>query len=365
MTREEIQQEALENIQGKQRSGINVSMGVGKTYIGLQDMRLCYHETVSYLVVGPTKNILQSWKDEIAKWGMEGLLEHITFSTYRSINKQENKFDVVYLDECHSLKFSHGNWLKAHAEKGGRIVGMTGTYPKYMKTEKGKMCDHFVPKVFEYNMDDAVDDSILNDYEIIVHQLQLDTSKTLKKKGKKGDWETSEASDYAYWCRTINDSYPGEEMKLRIMRMKAMQSYPSKMKYMKKLLDKQTEKTIVFVNYKKQADEISPYVHYSGKKRISQANLEKFKSGEIMQLAAVEQLSQGINVPNLKVGLIAHAYANNRQASQKIGRLLRLNPDDKATIHILCYSDTIDKTWVKSALESLNGDKIKWVDPTQ
>ena len=362
MTREEIQQEALEIIRDKKQAGINVSMGVGKTYIGLQDMRLCYHETVTYLVVGPTKKIIQSWKDEITKWKIDGLLAHITFSTYLSLNKQENKFDVVYLDECHSLKFSHGHWLTAHVARGGRLIGMTGTYPKYKNTEKGKMCEHFVPNLFEYQMDDAVDDNILNDYEIIVHKLMLDNEKTLKKSGKNGEWITSEQVDYQYWCRQIEDCYQGAEMKLRIMRMKAMQSYPSKIAYMKKLLSSQTHKTIAFVSQKKQADAICPYIHYSGKKKLSDINLEKFSKGEIMQLAAVEQLSQGINIPNLKIGIISHAFANNRQASQKIGRLLRLNPDDKATIHILCYYNSIDKTWVESALEGLNQDKIKWVD---
>lgn len=363
MTREEIQQEVLEVIRDKKQAGMNVSVGVGKTYVGLQDMRLCYHDTVTYLVVVPTKTILQGWKDEMKKHDMEGLAEHITFSTYRSLNKQEHTYDVVYLDECHSLKFSHGHWLTAYVAGGGRLIGMTGTYPIRMSTEKGKMCEHFVPKLYEYEMDDAVDDNILNDYEIVIHQLQLSTEKNLKKSGKHGDWVTSEAVDYAYWCRQIEDCYQGAEMKLRILRMKAMQSYPSKMAYMKKLLSSQTDKTIAFVNYKKQADELSPHIHYSGKKKISQANLEKFRTGEIMELAAVEQLSQGVNIPNLKIGIISHAYANNRQASQKIGRMLRLNPDDKATIHILCYYNSIDKTWIENALEGFNKDKIRWVNP--
>lgn len=42
------------------------------------------------------------------------------------------------------------------------------------------------------------------------------------------------------------------------------------------------------------------------------------------------------------------------------GRLLRLNPDDKAVIHILCYSNTIDETWVKEALSDLDQNKIIW-----
>jgi superfamily II DNA or RNA helicase len=55
-----------------------------------------------------------------------------------------------------------------------------------------------------------------------------------------------------------------------------------------------------------------------------------------------------------------HAYGNERKASQRIGRLLRLNPDDKAIIHILCYKDTVDEKWVKDALEGFDQSKIVW-----
>ena len=42
------------------------------------------------------------------------------------------------------------------------------------------------------------------------------------------------------------------------------------------------------------------------------------------------------------------------------GRLLRLNPDDKSIVHILCYENTVDETWVKEALSDLDQNKITW-----
>jgi hypothetical protein len=56
-----------------------------------------------------------------------------------------------------------------------------------------------------------------------------------------------------------------------------------------------------------------------------------------------------------------HAYGNERKASQRIGRLLRLNPNDKSTIHVLCYKDTIDEDWVIKALEDYDQTKITWI----
>jgi hypothetical protein len=54
-----------------------------------------------------------------------------------------------------------------------------------------------------------------------------------------------------------------------------------------------------------------------------------------------------------------HAYGNERKAAQRMCRLLRLNPNEKAIVHILCYKDTIDVKWVNEILENFNSDKIK------
>ena len=85
-----------------------------------------------------------------------------------------------------------------------------------------------------------------------------------------------------------------------------------------------------------------------------------FKDGKINKLSCVLQLNEGVNIPGLKQGIIMHAYGNERKDSQRIGRLLRLNPDDKAIVHILCYIGTVDEKWVKEALEDFDQSKIVW-----
>jgi hypothetical protein len=40
--------------------------------------------------------------------------------------------------------------------------------------------------------------------------------------------------------------------------------------------------------------------------------------------------------------------------------MLRLNPNDKSTIHILCYMGTVDEKWVKEALNGFDDSKIIW-----
>jgi superfamily II DNA or RNA helicase len=365
-TKDQIQSEALNAIANLKKAGIEVSMGVGKTLLGLKDMKSNYTDYCRFLVVAPKVTIFDSWKDDAKKFDMEYMLDHINFSTYISLPKQDLDYDVVYLDECHSVKATHVEWLKAFEKKGGRVIGMTGTYPTKKYTEKGKICDWFCPLVYKYHTDDAVEDKILNDYRIYIHKLSLDARPIIEKTSKDGrTWMTSEIKEYAYWTSRLDGARsPKEEQICRIQRMKALQQFPSKEAYAKRLFNACQGKTIIFANTQSQADDLCEHSFHSNNKN-SKDNLILFKTGEITKLSAVEQLSEGVTIPNLKTGIIMHAYANNRKASQKIGRMLRLNPDDMATIHILCYANSVDKDWVKSALEHLDQSKIKWVEPMQ
>ncbi len=128
-TREQIQNSCLEEIKNHNRCSIAVSMGVGKTLIGLQHMDNLYKEGFrKFLVVSPKLTIIQSWKEEAVKFNLEHLLDHITFSTYRSLEKQSNDYDCIFLDECHNLLYTHDFYLSFFS---GKILGLTGTPPRY------------------------------------------------------------------------------------------------------------------------------------------------------------------------------------------------------------------------------------------
>lgn len=354
-----IQEECLQRILPLKRCGAAISMGVGKTLLGLKHMHEMYLAGARrFLVVAPKRSIFQSWKDDAVKFNMQHLLPYIKFSTYIGLPKQKTDYQVVYLDECHSLLYTHQPFLSKYE---GSILGLTGTAPKWAGSEKGVMVETYCPIVYEYIVDDAVEDGILNDYRIIVHRIKLDSARNyLKKNRAGGQWMTSELNDYNYWTNKIDAAVTEKAMQIaRVMRMKAMQVYPSKETYARKLLQEQTEKCLLFCNTIDQAHKMAAF-SYTSKNPKSDRNLEKFKLGEIDKMACVLQLSEGINIPGLKSGIIMHSYGNERKASQRIGRLLRLNPDDVAEMHILCYADTIDERWTKQALAEFDQTKITW-----
>lgn len=361
MTREEIQEKVLSVLLKTNRGTAALSGGTGKTLIGLQHMNSIYKiaKNVKFLVVAPKKSIFQSWKDDAVKFKFEHLLKHITFSTYLSLDKQSHEYSVIYLDECHSLSLAKNFWL---SKFNGKIIGLTGTPPTNIKSEKGFMVDKYCPVVYTYDTDEAVDHSILNDYRIIVHYVELDKEKNMKVVKPQATWMTSEIQVYNYWSKRVDESFGKMKQIAAIQRMKAMQGFLSKENKTKFLLNSIGEhsKCLCFASTQEQSARICPITYHS-KNKFSESNLESFKTGKLLKLCAVEQLNEGINIPNLKYGIIMHSYGNERKASQKIFRFLRLNPDDCSTIHILCYKDTIDEQWVKSALEGFNQDKITYL----
>jgi len=361
--RDVIQKDALSIAMQHKRCGLGISMGVGKTRIAIEHLKRNYHPLIQVLVVVPKNTVKQSWIDELNKMRALHLRGHIIFSTYLSLNKQNpNEYDIVYLDECHSLLESHKTFLDAY---NGKILGLTGTPPRVKTSEKGRMVTKYCPIKYTFSVDDATDSKILNDYQIVVHQLELSDLKTLKKKTKDGrQWYTSEKKDYAYVVQRVVAAQTQKQMQFAsIMRMRALMDYSTKETYVKDLLRKVKTKCIVFANTMQQADRVCKHSYHS-KNPNSEDNLELFSDGRIDKLSCVLQLSEGVTIPGLKQGIIMHAYGNERKTAQRIGRLLRLNPSNTAVCHILCYKNTQDETWVAKALKDFDDNKIKYYNPT-
>jgi superfamily II DNA or RNA helicase len=358
----ELQADALSNIGNQYGVSVEIGTGGGKTLLGLKHMVKQYSDTSAFLVLASKKSIFTDWKNEMKKHNMEFLLDHVIFSTYRSLNKQPLDYDWVYADECHSFTVNHTSWLNSYELSNGKLLGLTGTYPK--SGDKKAVCDTYCPRIYQYHIDEAIDNGMLNDYVIWVHLLKLDRRTTYWKSNKNGSkWKTSEYKDYHGLTASIDDTASAMKKKmLRIFRMKSMMKYPSKDRYVAKILNKIPKKALIFANSQAQADAICKHSYHSANKD-SEKNLDLFANDMIYRLSCVEQLSEGKNIPNLQVAIIQHTFNDEKKTRQRIGRMFRLSPDKTAYIHILCYEDSIDKRWVANALSSYDQSKIKYYRP--
>ena len=359
--RDQIQAEALALAVKHKRCGLGISMGVGKTLIGLQYIdyyQKANMDKLRVLVVAPKLSIFDSWRSDAQQFQIS--LDNIDFTTYLSLNKHNpHEYDLLILDECHSLLYSHHSFLAMY---NGRTLGLTGTPPRYQQSEKGEMVQKHCPILYKYITDEAVDDDILNDYRIVVHKMSLSQDNTLVLKMKNGTFNTSEKKSYEYWSKRISEAQSKKQEQIAsVMRMRAMMDFRTKESYTKTLVSAIEDKCIVFCNTQDQADRLCKH-SYHANNPDSEQNLMMFKEGDIEELSCVMQLNEGVNIPNLRSGVIMHAYGNERKSNQRIGRLLRLNPTETSIVHILCYKDTVDERWVTEALKDLDPKKIKHYD---
>jgi superfamily II DNA or RNA helicase len=307
-------------------------------------------------VVAPKVDIFKSWIDDAKKFEVEELLERITFSTYLSLTKHDpEEYDILILDEAHSLKATALPFLINYR---GRILGLTGTPPKYLTSEKGQLMMEYYPIKYVFKTDKAVENEILNDYHIFVHYLDLNRNKTMQT---KQGWMTSERAQYDWITREIDGAIGNSLMFKTIQRINFLKQFNTKEWYAKNLLEEldQKEKVIIFANTIDQAERLCKDSHHSKNKN---SPLEAFKTGEITRLSCVEQLSEGVNIPNLKNAIILHSYSGGSpKFVQRFGRLLRLSPDQTSTIHILCYKNTVDDKWMQDNLKSFDQNKITYI----
>lgn len=349
-----VQSNALDEIKQHKRCTVAISMGVGKTRIGLKYLE----DKGKSLVVVPKHSVKDSWILEKEK--IDSCID-LEFVTYRSLNKMNpDDYNAIVLDECHNLKFNHMSFLNNFT---GKILGMTGTPPRNSKGEKYYMVNTYCPVKFSFRISDATSNKILNDYLIYVHLIELSDDMTLTKKKKDGGtWKSSESKDYMWLSKNVIEAVTSKQKQFAsIMRMKAMMEYKTKEKYTRRLKKNIKSKCIIFANTIEQAERLCEY-SYTSKNKMSDENLKMFSDGRINQLSCVLQLNEGINIPNLKQGIILHAYGNERKSAQRIGRLLRLNPDETAVCHILCYKNTVDEVWVSKALEEFDMTKIRYIN---
>ena len=69
--RDQVQQNALIEVVKHKRSSAVMSMGAGKTKLGLMHMQYYLHDQSRYLVVAPKRSIFQSWIDDCKKFECE------------------------------------------------------------------------------------------------------------------------------------------------------------------------------------------------------------------------------------------------------------------------------------------------------
>ncbi|NJL78564.1 MAG: hypothetical protein HC917_06395 [Richelia sp. SM2_1_7] len=337
---------------------IDVACRVGKSKIVLDAL----YEPL--IIIAPYSNILESWKKEFDKWRYD---YPVITSTFASIKNLESANYTLIIDEIQQLSEAQINKLKTLKFK--RILGLSGTLSPTTKIELRKHLG--LSTLIKYDIDEAIRDSIINDYKIILHPLSLDNkSKYIRAGNDKNRFFSTEYNDYSYKTKIFNkaafnanNAEPKDKERLHRFKMmcaknraSGLYTYESKLRKVEEFR-RNKNNYILYTTLKDNTEYFGNPYHTS-----SEDNLTKFINKELSYVSVIHMASMGISIPHCNTIIFHQIQSNPEIAVQKAMRACMLEgKTEEADIHIFYYKDTQDEVWVNKALEGFNQDKLIWV----
>lgn len=346
---ENIVKEAIKIGQGI----IDVAPRVGKCRIGVKIMENWLAPKT--LIVYPDNKIKQSWLDEFEK--MDYSNPNITFSSNMSLKKWENdKFDVVFIDECHLLSERNIESVQKLLGINTAVFGLTGTLGE--ETEKTLRIALKWPVIARYTQEEAIEAGIVSDYRINIIRVPLDNKRLVQYK-KKQKTEKQQFNSYTYIIEKLK--LEGKNfMFLALARMRVIQGSIAKMEATRKLLKQfKDERVLVFCGLIKVAEQLGIPVQHS---KNDGENLEKFSKGEGNHIAVVNMGGAGRTYKPLNKVIINYFNSNEETLKQRINRAMNMEYEGKlAEIYIISSNESVEAKWLEKALTPFDPKKIKYL----
>ena len=312
---------------GKSRCGV---IAVGETIKRLTEYN-DYGERIVHitgLVLVPTTQLKDQFREEFIKWGYEACLDTVDFMCYQSAYKMTGKhYDIVICDEIHLglskeyRKFFDNNIFE-------RLLCLTATLPE-------KVNNRFVYWKGQLGKYDAWDNA---------KSIMQDISATPEEK---------KAATQFY--RSIRE------------RKKIIDFAENKVEAFREIvLDNPDKRILAFGGANEFTDTLTDSViplaqayHSKRTKKQKDSALDNFREGKINVLCSTKALNQGFDVPDANMGIICGITSKSLSMIQRVGRLIRFQKDKTGEVIILYIKDSQEEKWIKSAVKNLKNVKFE------
>ena len=329
------------------------------------------------LVLVPTVQLQDQFREEFIKWGKESYLMHIEIMCYQSAYKLvAEDFDIVVCDEVHMglspkyRRFFENNTYEA-------LLCMTATMPE--EPEYCTMLQQLAPTNYRISLDECVSLGLVSPYEIYCIPVEL------TKKERKDYIDIN--NKFVYWSYQLGPSAFDEAKRVLAsstappeMKNAAAQFYNS-IRKRKKIVDfAQRKKTALkkivkkakgdkilvfsganaFTDILAKATEPHSTVYHSKKtKKQRDLAIKDFKDGTKTVLCSTKALNQGFDVPDAGIGVICGLTSKSLSMVQRVGRLIRFQEGKVGKIYILYVKDSQEEKWLTNSVKTLKN--VKWL----
>lgn len=381
-SREDLQAAAITNwVKSGKVGTIDVPTGTGKMYLGIVAAcgQIKKGLIKSCLIVVPTVNLIEQWKEEIIKW--EYTLDGITIKCLQSAYKEKSVYDLLIVDEVHTATGEQYSKIFENA-KHIQCLGLSATVDP-----ENAIIKKYCPVIFKVTIRQALGAKTFNEYK--VYNVEVGMTKK-----EKATYDTFDRQfklsrlqlliikrDYPeYRDLTIFDiARMNSKSKDKTDLVKYSRMFWSAMSLRKSVCyntwskalvaadlvnSNPNDKWIVFtmsIDLATQLSEIIPNskVYHSKQKNVERAKiLQEYSNNKFNCIVTVQALDAGLNVPNIDKAIAVSGVSTELTAVQRLGRIARIKPI--ASMFINLYSkDTIEKSWVEKRNRSI--DNVEWI----
>ena len=359
-----IQRQIIDTIKFNNLKGIVLaSVRSGKTRQILTTIQEYFINTIEkpkVLILYPFVDIKNSWDQECIKLDY---FPDITYCTFVSIEKiKDQKFDIIVIDEAHNLVVETQLPIVNQLVKENKhILLISGTYNN--ETLSTLISNTGLKLIVNYSTEQAIKDELIVDYQIFIHQYNLDAT-TIKEFGKTKKWKSTDYKELKRLSNKIFTSiYEREKMFHSLARMRFINSCDSLVNSVNNWISQNKDKRFLLFTGDENVGKRYNLPMFNSKSKDNSI-LEAFQKEEINQLCLIRKGSVGVTYPNLRTIVLTAINSNGENLEQQIGRgLLKNNDDDdKITdIHIFISSEEFQLKWLSKALEKIPKNKIKYI----
>ena len=361
---------AVEAFRGGGDRGIVVMpTGTGKTVVAIE---LMLRLQSSVLIIAPVRDLMYQWHAKILEAtgvdaGLIGDGVHrvspISVTTYDSATihmpRIGNRYRFLIFDEVHHLS---GVWRSDAARMATAPfrLGLTATLPP--ASDRSALLTHLVgPVVYEQSIADAAGET-LAPYSVRRIAVQLEAAEEMRYKAA-----SKVIQEFVYEQRQLDPSFQWAGIhKLVAMadreperaaaasvaiaearvKRKIEEQAKGKMRVLEDLFRLHAgEGVLVFTGSNVMARAISlrflvPCLLSHCAKRERQDLLAGFAEGRYPVLVANRVLDEGVDLPAVKVAVVIGGLSSQRQAVQRLGRVLRRDRDREAILYEVVTDET-------------------------
>ena len=382
----EWQQNAIEYWKHSNGQGIVQAVtGSGKTLVALELISKYVTAGRRCLVVVPSTVLLEQWKvaielelniqDISIVGGNFGNIIDIkapiilgTVQTLRKLTSElEGQIHLLIADEVH--RYGAPRFREILLNTTPHRIGLTATFERNDDGLENVLQPYFSKKVFEYDFGQAKQDGVISPYTVGLIGVELNSD-------EKDQYKliTDEITDYRKKLESMlgipssNKDFFNEVanavkwpdklgntarsfLTCIHKRKLIVDTSEGKLQVVRQLGDSiaNASKTILFCSSIKVAEQITMALldigidaadyHSKLTDEQKQEVLEMLQDGEIQVIVAVKALDEGIDIPDLDMGIIVSGSKQRRQMIQRMGRIVRRKDDNRGATFLVIYAE--------------------------